>query len=285
MSAFVETANAKINLTLDVTGERPDGYHDLCMVMQSVTLCDTLQIMIREGTRLEVQTTNRYIPKNDKNLAAAAAVQYFRNAGIPRPGLSIFIEKNIPVCAGLGGGSSDGAAVLRVLNARYGALTSEQLLETGAQVGSDVPYCIAGGTMLAQGKGELLSALAPLPPCYVVICKPDFPISTPILFSKINCTKLRCRPDTGGMISALEEGDLSGVARRVYNVFEDVIEPKRREELKAIRTVMIDSGALGVSMSGTGPSMFGLFDRRESAEKAQKRLLKRYKESFLTRSV
>lgn len=285
MAVIVETANAKINLTLDVTGQRPDGYHDLCMVMQSVSLSDTLRMEILEGDALLVSTNLHYLPENEKNLAAIAAVRYFEAACLPRPGIRIAIEKRIPVCAGLGGGSSDAAAVLRALNARYGALTPQALLDAGAKVGSDVPYCIGGGTMLAEGKGELLTRLPPLLPCHVVLCKPDFSVSTPVLFSKLNCVRIRCRPDTAGMTAALSAGDLAGVARRMFNVFEGVLEPKRHEELQAIRAVLIDGGALGVSMSGTGPTLVGLYDDRKAAEGAYLRLKSRYKDSFLARSV
>ena len=225
------------------------------------------------------------MPSDEKNLAAVAARRYFEAAGLPLPGLQIHIEKRIPICAGMGGGSSDGAAVLRALNQHYGALSSQQLQEVGESVGADVPYCICGGTMLAQGKGEQLRRLPALPTCYFVICKPRFSISTPVLFSRLHVGKIRCRPDTPGIIEALEAADLEGVARRMYNVFESVLEPSRQEVLQQIRSVLLDYGALGVSMSGTGPSMFGLFSNRETAEAAFRVLKEQYQECFLAQSV
>jgi 4-diphosphocytidyl-2-C-methyl-D-erythritol kinase len=280
-----ERAFAKLNLTLDVTARRPDGYHDLCMVMQTVELCDTITLRETGNGAMRIHTDVPYLPDDHKNLAAVAARRYFEAAALPFPGLEIQIQKQIPVCAGMGGGSSDGAAVLRALNAQYGALSLRQLQQVGESVGSDVPYCICGGTVLAEGKGERLRPLPSLPPCFFVICKPKFSISTPTLFSKLRVDKIRCRPDTAGVLAALEAGDLGGVARRVYNVFESFLEPKRQEELAHIRAVMIDSGALGVSMSGTGPTMFGLYAARQEAETAFQILKKQYTDCFFTRSV
>lgn len=278
-------AYAKLNLTLDVTARRPDGYHDLCMVMQTVSLKDTIWVRQAEAPGIRVRTDAAYLPDDDKNLAGVAARRYFEAAGLPAPGLEIQIEKRIPVCAGMGGGSSDGAAVLRVLNEAYGALSSQTLQKVGESVGSDVPYCICGGTMLAEGKGERLETLPPLPPCHFVICKPEFSISTPLLFSRLRVDKIRCRPDTAGVIAALKAGDLGGVARRMYNVFEPILETNRREVLSQIRSVLLDHGALGVSMSGTGPTMFGLFSELHQAETAFQALKPQYRDCFLAQSV
>ncbi len=161
-----ERAFAKLNLTLDVTARRPDGYHDLCMVMQTVELCDTITLRETGNGVMRIHTDVPYLPDDHKNLAAVAAMRYFEAAALPFPGLEIQIQKQIPVCAGMGGGSSDGAAVLRALNAQYGALSLRQLQQVGESVGSDVPYCICGGTVLAEGKGERLRPLPSLPPCF-----------------------------------------------------------------------------------------------------------------------
>ena len=171
-------ANAKLNLTLDVLGRRPDGYHELCMVMQSVQLCDVLEIAPGEG---RVSSNLGYLPTGEKNLAWAAARRFWEALGRPQPPLDIHIEKRIPVCAGMAGGSSDGAAVLRALGRLY-PMPREALERIGAAVGSDVPYCVRGGTALAEGRGEGLTDLPALPMCHIVLCKPDFPISTPELF-------------------------------------------------------------------------------------------------------
>ena len=189
-------------------------------------------------------------------------------------------------CAGLAGGSSDAAAVLRALNQMEDArLFPETVAGIGARVGSDVPYCVMGGTALAEGRGEVLTPLPPLPKCWVVLCKPEFSISTPALFAKIDSVRLRCRPDTQGAIAALEGGDLAGVARRMYNVFEDALPERQRTRVNDIKNALIQCGALGASMSGTGPTAFGLFDDEGLAQEARERLADFGGEVFLTQTV
>lgn len=279
-------ANAKLNLTLDVLGRRPDGYHDMRMIMQSVELADLLDITRSGSGELRVSTNLHFLPNNAKNLAAQAALRWWEAQGNASQGLDITIDKHIPVCAGMAGGSSDAAAVLRALNELEGAgLSLAQLARIGERVGSDVPYCVTGGTALAEGRGEVLTPLPPLPPCWVVLCKPEFSISTPALFAKIDSVKLRCRPDTQGVIAALEEQDLVGVARRMYNVFEDALPERQRSRVNDIKNVLIQCGALGASMSGTGPTAFGLFDSEALAREAQERLTGVGGEVFLTRTV
>ena len=275
-------AYAKLNLTLDILGKREDGYHDLQMVMQSISLTDTLTITPGQG---QMDTNLTYLPSDNRNLAQMAAAA-FRQATGRDIRVDISIHKHIPVCAGMAGGSSDAAAVLRALNELTQAgLTLEQLARIGEQVGSDVPYCVVGGTALAEGRGEILKALPALPACHVVVCKPPFPISTPQLFARVDTRKIVRRPDTQGLIAALERGDLADVARRMYNVFEDVLEPRRRAEIDAIKSALIDCGALGASMTGSGPTVFGLFDRLASARQAAQRLGEQYREVFLTETV
>ncbi len=279
-------ANAKLNLTLDVLGRRPDGYHDMRMIMQSVELADLLDITRSGSGELRVSTNLHFLPNNAKNLAAQAALRWWEAQGNASQGLDITIDKHIPVCAGMAGGSSDAAAVLRALNELEGAgLSPAQLARIGERVGSDVPYCVTGGTALAEGRGEVLTPLPPLPPCWVVLCKPEFSISTPALFAKIDSVKLRCRPDTQGVIAALEARDLVGVARRMYNVFEDALPERQRSRVNDIKNVLIQCGALGASMSGTGPTAFGLFDSEALAREAQERLTGVGGEVFLTRTV
>lgn len=286
MAAMRVEANAKLNLTLDVLGRRPDGYHDMRMIMQSVELADLLDITRSGSGELRVSTNLHFLPNNAKNLAAQAALRWWEAQGNASQGLDITIDKHIPVCAGMAGGSSDAAAVLRALNELEGAgLSPAQLARIGEQVGSDVPYCVTGGTALAEGRGEVLTPLPPLPPCWVVLCKPEFSISTPALFAKIDSVKLRCRPDTQGVIAALEAQDLVGVARRMYNVFEDALPERQRSRVNDIKNVLIQCGALGASMSGTGPTAFGLFDSEALAREAQERLTGVGGEVFLTRTV
>ena len=279
-------AFAKLNLTLDILGKREDGYHDLRMVMQSITLADTLTLEENQGEGLRVSANLRFLPTGEKNLAAAAALRFWEALGREPEDLDIRIEKRIPVCAGMAGGSSDAAAVLRALNQRAGdPFSPKELARLGERVGSDVPYCVLGGTALAEGRGEMLTPLAPLPRCWVVACKPDFPISTPELFAQADRVKLRRRPDTAGLVAALEAGDLGGVARRMYNVFEDVLPARLYTRVAEIKNILIQCGALGANMSGSGPTAFGLFDRLEAAQEARSCLTQRYRDTFLCETV
>ena len=279
-------AFAKLNLTLDILGKREDGYHDLRMVMQSITLADTLTLEENQGEGLRVSANLRFLPTGEKNLAAAAALRFWEALGREPEDLDIRIEKRIPVCAGMAGGSSDAAAVLRALNQRAGEpFSPKELAKIGERVGSDVPYCVLGGTALAEGRGEMLTPLAPLPRCWVVACKPDFPISTPELFAQADRVKLRRRPDTAGLVAALEAGDLGGVARRMYNVFEDVLPARLYTRVAEIKNILIQCGALGANMSGSGPTAFGLFDRLEAAQEARSCLTQRYRDTFLCETV
>lgn len=279
-------AFAKLNLTLDILGKREDGYHDLRMVMQSITLADTLTLEENQGEGLRVSANLRFLPTGEKNLAAAAALRFWEALGREPEDLDIRIEKRIPVCAGMAGGSSDAAAVLRALNQRAGdPFSPKELARLGERVGSDVPYCVLGGTALAEGRGEVLTPLPPLPRCWVVACKPDFPISTPELFAQADRVKLRRRPDTAGLVAALEAGDLGGVARRMYNVFEDVLPARLYTRVAEIKNDLIQCGALGANMSGSGPTAFGLFDRLEAAQEARSCLTQRYRDTFLCETV
>lgn len=279
-------AYAKLNLTLDVLGKRPDGYHDLRMLMQTVALADEITLTPQERPGVRVQTNLHFLPNNEKNLAAQAALRFLRANSLEERGFSIDIEKKIPVCAGLAGGSSDAAAVLRGLNEMLGTgLLPAELARLGQEIGSDVPYCVTGGTALAEGRGEVLTALPPLPPCWVVLCKPEFSISTPALFAGVDSVRLRCRPDTQGAIDSLRAGDLAGVARRMYNVFEDVLPDRQRARVADIKNMMVQCGALGASMSGTGPTVFGLFDDEGAAQEARERLSSFDGEVFLAQTV
>lgn len=279
-------ARAKLNLSLDVLSRREDGYHDLRMVMQTVQLADEISLTETEGDGVRVSTNLRYLPNDERNLAAVAWRKFREATGWSGKGLSIQIEKHIPVCAGMGGGSSDAAAVLRAVNELSGLrLSSERLAQIGEQVGSDVPYCVLGGTALAEGKGERLTVLPPMPDCSIVICKPGFPISTPELFGNIDCRKIRCRPDTEGIIAALQANDLNGIARRLYNVFEDVLTDRRGAEIAEIKSEMVSGGALGAAMSGTGPTVFGIFDDENKAKHVHQTLKMQYADTFLTQPV
>lgn len=279
-------APAKLNLTLDVLRRREDGYHDLRMVMQSVQMGDTLTLEEGKGEGIRVNSNLGFLPTDGRNLAAAAALAFWKDQGIEAYPLDITLEKVTPVCAGLGGGSSDAAAVLRAMNEIHGTgLALEQLAAIGQKVGSDVPYCVLGCTALAEGRGEILTTLPVLPRCWAVLCKPDFSVSTPALFEQIDSVRLRRRPDTEGVLKALEAGDLPGVARRLYNVFEDALPERCADKVNQVKRILIHHGAMGAAMSGTGSAVFGLFERQEEAQTAFEELKDLYPETFLTQTV
>ena len=286
MDEFTIQAPAKLNLTLDVLGRREDGYHDLKMVMQSITLADRLTLRPGRAPGIQVSSSLHFLPTGEKNLAGKAAVCFYQALGRPARDLDISITKHVPVCAGMAGGSSDAAAVLRALNRLEGdPFSPEELAHVGEAVGSDVPYCVLGCTALAQGRGEVLTPLSPLPHCWVVACKPDFPVSTPELFARIDSCRIRRRPDADGLMAALEQGDLMEVARRMYNVFEDVLPERQLARVADIKNTLIQQGALGANMSGTGPTAFGLFSSQSQAQAAYDILKQRYQEVFLAETV
>ena len=280
-----ERAYAKINLSLDVLARMEDGYHSMEMVMQSVSLCDDIHIALNDSGNVLLRTNLSYLPSDNRNIAVKAAEAFFSASGIKNTGAEIRLVKRIPVCAGMGGGSSDGAAVLRGLNRHFGYVLSPKELESiGARLGSDVPFCIYGGTDFCTGRGEKLEALKPMPDCHILICKPRFAISTQELFSKIDCRKIKCRPATKGMLNAIETGSLSGIARRMYNVFEDVL-GRSRESIDRIKSVMLDYGAMGAVMTGTGSAVFGIFVDGERAKVCKKELQADFPECFLAKPV
>lgn len=279
-------APAKLNLSLDILRKREDGYHDLRMVMHSVRLNDVLVLEQTGEPGVQIKTSLSFLPNNEKNLAVMAALRFGEATGMDVEGLRIAIRKQIPVCAGMAGGSSDAAAVLRALNQRLERpLSVEELARIGESIGSDVPYCVMGGTTLVEGRGERLTPLPALPPCWFVLCKPGFSISTPELFGRVNCGKIRRRPDVKGQMEALAEGDLAGVARRMYNVFEDVLSERHRREIESIKSALVGEGALGAVMSGSGPTVFGVFEERQTAEQAWEKLKEEYRQCFLVQSV
>lgn len=286
MKRLTEPAYAKINLSLDVLGKREDGYHELRMVMQSVSLCDDVTLTLGEVDTLTLSTNLGFLPVDDKNIAVIAARAFARHTGMDISHLAIHINKRIPVCAGTAGGSSDGAAVLRGMNQLFETgLSREELAKIGEEVGSDVPYCVMGCTALAEGRGEVLTKLEPLEDCCIVLCKPGFPVSTPELFRAIDSVKIRCRPDNQGLMTALESRDLRGVAQRMFNVFEQAMPVKRQGAIEEIKNVLIQHGALGACMSGSGPTVFGIFAGKEEAQAAADELLLTYAETFVTKPV
>ena len=270
-----EKAWAKLNISLDVAERRTDGYHDMTMVMQTVSLCDEVSIAFNDGSRVQARSNLSFVPGDERNLAVRAALCYLRAVGKEGQGMLITLNKKVPVGAGMGGGSSDAAAVLRALNRHYGALSPQELETLSAQVGSDVPFCVRGGTALATGRGEKLETLPDMPDCEFIICKPDFSISTPELFRKLDQSSTRCHPDTAGLLAALETGSLDQVCRRMYNVFED-IDDRRMRTVKEIKGCLLDYGALGAVMTGTGSAVFGVCRPGAAPDDAVTALRKEY---------
>ena len=272
-----EKAYAKLNISLDVTARRDDGYQDMLMIMQTVSLCDELTITPERDGLVHALTSLPYVPGDRRNLAVRAALKFLELVGDEERGMKIAMRKSIPVGAGMAGGSADAAAVLRALNRAYGApFTTEELCAAGETVGSDVAFCLRGGTALASGRGEILQPLPPLPPCCFVICKPDFSISTPELFQKLDGAKLCCHPDTEGLLAALKAQDLDALCRRMYNVFEDVPD-RRMRTIRAAKGALLDCGALGALMTGTGSAVFGVFRDRKTADTARAALAGEYR--------
>ena len=271
-----EKAPAKLNLSLDVTGRRDDGYHELVMLMQTVSVSDDITLLRGDGEGITAESNLRFIPNDDRNLAVRAARCFMQATG-ESFGLHIRMEKHIPVGAGMGGGSSDAAAVLRGMNRLCGEKLSRRDLETLAcSIGSDVAFCVSGGTALARGRGELLEDLADLPDCRFVIVKPDFSVSTPELYKKLDSVPLRRHPDTQGLLEGIGKGDLASVCRRMYNVFEDVPD-RRMRTVRAIKSVLLDYGALGAMMTGTGSAVFGVYETDAAAAAARDALGREYR--------
>lgn len=278
-----EKAYAKLNLTLDVLGKLPNGYHDLLMVMESVETGDDVELTPRSDGEIRLNSNLPWLPRDGRNLAVEA-VKAFRSAvGDESLGADIFLRKRIPVGAGMAGGSTDAAAVLRALNRWRGLpFDADALWALGLKIGSDVPYCICGGSRLAGGQGERLTSLPMPPACHVVICKPSFSISTGELFKKIDARSNRIRPDTAGLIAAMERGDVGGMCRRMYNVFEDVL-PRNLREVSEMKSRFLDAGALGTVMTGTGSAVFGIFDDYDRAADASVELGEYCRDTFLTK--
>ncbi|MCL2082257.1 MAG: 4-(cytidine 5'-diphospho)-2-C-methyl-D-erythritol kinase [Oscillospiraceae bacterium] len=274
-------APAKLNLALDVLRKRQDGYHDLRMIMQSVSLYDELSINITQDRRITVRSNLAGLVGGRRNLAGQAAEIFLSRTRRANLGINIHIKKNIPICAGLGGGSSDAAAVLRALKEYFCDPTPhETMMEWALEIGSDVPYCYQGGLCLAEGKGEILIGLGKLPECVFVICCPPVAISTKEAYSSINAHSLCRRPDWHGLEQAIRDGSIKSLARRMFNVFEE-FQASKKTALGEIRDVYLQNDAMGAAMSGSGPSMFGLFAKESAAQNAYNQLRREYSATFI----
>ena len=285
MMTLREGAFAKLNLTLDVLEKRSDGYHDLRSIMQTISIRDEVEIDVDTGRPWCISCERDGIPCDENNLAWKAARVYFDSLGGEPDGIEIRITKRIPPQAGLAGGSADAAAVLRALNAWKGyPLSVYALCELGAQVGSDVPFCVMGGTALVEGRGELLTRLPPAPEMFLVICKPDFSVSTPELYQALDETFIEKRPDQKAMQLNLQKGDLLGIGGSMCNVFEPVVMQKHFD-INYIRSMMYTYGAYGAQMTGSGSAVFGIYDSFEYATVACTMLKDKYEQVFLAKNV
>ncbi|MDE6961965.1 MAG: 4-(cytidine 5'-diphospho)-2-C-methyl-D-erythritol kinase [Lachnospiraceae bacterium] len=262
-------ALAKVNLGLDVLRRREDGYHEVKMIMQTINLYDELEIRKVKQPGIQVKTNLYYLPTNENNLVYKAAKLLADEFQIP-DGICIHLQKKIPVAAGMAGGSSDGAAVLWGLNQMYGlGLSRRGLMERGVRLGADVPYCVLRGTALAEGIGEKLRTLPSMPKCYLLIAKPGISVSTRAVYENLHANDLKPEqhPDVDAMIDALEKKDLGLLSAHMGNVLEEVTIPAH-PVIREIKKCMMEAGALGALMSGSGPTVFGVFENQTKARKA-----------------
>ena len=274
---------AKINLTLDVLGRRDNGYHDVEMVMQTVSLFDLL-IIDKSYGGISVKTNLHYLPDNDKNIAYKAAKAFFDYTHI-RSSVKIMIHKNIPVAAGLAGGSGNAAAVLCALDKLYGTgLLQDELFKLGASLGADVPYCIMGGTAVASGIGEILTPVEPLKKTHILLVKPPINISTAAIYEEIDSAEILKHPDTKAMCRAIADNDIHAVADNLCNVMESVTE-KQCPVIKGIKKKMRMNGAIGTLMSGSGPTVFGIFDDYSRAKRSHDSFSRQYTDVFLVEAI
>lgn len=264
-------ACAKINLTLDVTGKREDGYHLLDTVMHTVSLSDEVELVRETAPGIRLKCSESYLPLDERNTAYRAARLFLTHCGLEGEGVSLSIEKHIPSRAGLGGGSADAAAVLRGMNLLFQTgLSQESLAQLGSEIGADVPFCVVGGAKRCEGIGEQLSDVPTLPPCAILICKPPVGMSTPRAYALIDQYPLTGRRFTPNMVEALKGGDLAEIAGVLGNRFDEVMKlPKVRE----IEKVMRSSGALGAMMSGSGSAVYGIFRSEKAAGKCRSLLM------------
>ena len=264
-------AFAKINLGLDVLGKREDGYHEVRMIMQTIRMYDQLDMRKSVEPGIHLTTNKKYIPVDENNLVWRAAKLMMDTCGIIE-GVSIHLHKVTPVAAGMAGGSSDAAATLVGMNRLFHCgLSKEKLMELGVQIGADVPYCVLRGTALAEGIGEKLTVLPPMPDCWILIGKPGISVSTKYVYTTLDLNTDTVHPDIDGMKKALEDGNLYGITERMGNVLQDVTIPAY-PEVERIKEQMKALGAVNAMMSGSGPTVFGIFDNEEKAQKACQKL-------------
>lgn len=276
-------APAKINLSLDVLRRRPDGYHDVSMVMQAVSLYDYITVETTDSKKIEIKCDYKGVPCDEKNIAYKCAEAFFRYTKTENSGIIITIDKNIPTQAGLAGGSADGAAVIVALNKLFSTyLKEDELCEIGSKIGADIPFCIVGGTKLASGTGTDLKKMISMPKCDIVICKPDFSVSTAEAYSRIDSAQLSHPEFTAEMVRAIYARDIYMVTSSMLNDFELALD---LEPINEIKKIMLKNKALGACLSGSGSAVFSVFNSLKKAEKCMEKLKESYEYVFLCAPV
>jgi len=278
-SSAVVKAPAKLNLALNITGRRVDGNHLMCMVMQAIDLCDIIELDKNDDGIIKLSCNRSNLPCDSTNIAYRAAEAFFEYTGEANRGVSINIIKNIPMQAGLGGGSADGAAVLVGLNHMYSAgLSQDELCKIGLPIGADIPFCINGGTALAEGIGEILTPMPLLPECHIIVAKPSAGINTAQAFKKYDSAGSKKSADINQIKDAVFAGDLRTVCANMYNVLQEVAE---LPEINSLCKKITNYGALGAMMSGSGSAVFGIFDSKKNAKRCLISLLGEVDSIFL----
>ncbi|GAA0785180.1 4-(cytidine 5'-diphospho)-2-C-methyl-D-erythritol kinase [Hathewaya limosa] len=278
-------AYAKVNLSLDVVGKREDGYHLLRMIMQRIDLYDVIEMEKNNLGTIRIFCDKPYVPIDNRNLAHKAAKIFMEKYNI-KDGVDIKIQKNIPVAAGLAGGSSDAATVLRGMKYLFNKvdIMKNELMELGLSIGADIPYCIQGGTALCEGIGEKITTLRPFKNVIMVLIKPNFGVSTKEVYKALDINKIFKHPNTEGIIEAMDNRNLRFVADSMKNVLENVTIGSY-PAIGSIKKEMLSNGAIGTLMSGSGPTVFGIFDDMLKAQRAYEYFKENYTEVFITRTI
>ncbi|WP_207717335.1 4-(cytidine 5'-diphospho)-2-C-methyl-D-erythritol kinase [Anaerosporobacter faecicola] len=283
MNTIMLKAYAKINIGLDVLGKRPDGYHDVRMIMQTIRLYDKLNMKRIGKDEIILKTNLAYLPTNENNLVYKA-IQLLREEFHIKQGVYVELQKHIPVAAGLAGGSSDAAAALIGMNRLFHLkLTKADLMKRAVTLGADIPYCILGGTALSEGIGEVLTPLAPMPRAYIIIAKPPINVSTKYVYENLKLDEQTKHPDIDGIMEAIQTRNLVGITERLCNVLEEVT-IERYPVIQEIKDTLLSYGAMNALMSGSGPTVFGVFQDLELAKKAfyQLKVQGKAKQIYLT---
>lgn len=268
ISTLQGKAYGKINIGLDVLRKRSDGYHEVKMIMQTVSLYDRITITrLEDSSDIELETNLSFLPTNDNNIVYKAA-KLLKDEFSIQDGLAIKLEKHIPVAAGMAGGSTDAATTLELLNTMFSlGLSKEDLMKRAVTLGADVPYCILKGTALSEGIGEVLTPLTPIMPCYILIVKPPIHVSTKFVYENLKLDELEAHPDIDVIVDAIHAGDVYAMANNMGNVLESVTE-ETYPVISSIKQLMIENGAISSLMSGSGPTVFGIYDNEDAIHDA-----------------